>query len=102
MPEAGTSVGEELAAAVPGTEQEPDLAEAGPVAAPDVGGRDGTALDSTGRERTRLEGTGQGVGPDRTGQDGTWQRAGQDGIGLDGGPDSAGQDGIGLDRFRAR
>ena len=102
MPEAGTSVGEELAAAVPGTEQEPDLAEAGPGAAPDVGGRDGIGLDGSG-----LKGTGQGAGPDGIGLDGSGldgigQRAGPDGIGLDGSGlkgtgQGAGPDGIGLD-----
>jgi hypothetical protein len=104
VPEAGTSVSEELAAAaVPGTEQEPDLAEAGQGAAPD-----GTALDGTGLDGTGLDGTGQragldGIGP-RPGPDGAGpDSSGPDGTVLDGaGPDDSEQNGSGPDTGRRR
>jgi len=97
VPEAGTSVSEELPAAVPGTEQEPDQAEAGQDAGLDGTGQgagpDGTGLDGTGHagQGAGLDGTGhagQGAGPDGTGLDGT----GLDGTGQGAGPDGSGQD----------
>jgi len=87
VPEAGTSVSEELPAAVPGTEQEPDQAEDGQGAGPD-----GTGLDGTGPDGIGLDGTGQRAGPGSTEQDGSGQGAGPDGSG-----NAAGQDGTGLD-----
>jgi hypothetical protein len=84
VPEAGTSVSEELPAAVPGTEQEPAQAEAGQDAGPDGTGPDGTGPDGTGPD---------GTGPDGTGPEDT----GLDGTGLHAGPEDAGLDGTGLD-----
>jgi len=92
VPEAGTSVSEELPAAVPGTEQEPDQAEAGQGAGPDGTGLDGTG-QGAGTDGTGLDGTGQGAGPDGTGLDGTGQGAGPDGTGQDSSEqDDSGQD----------
>ena len=97
MPEAGTSVSEELPAAVPGTEQEPDQAEAGQDAGlagtgqgagPDGTGRDGTGHAGQGAGPDGTGHAGQGAGPDGTGLDGT----GLDGTGQGAGPDGSGQD----------